>query len=173
LIYEWNVTTPTTFSEITLDDETSETTSFEVSGGGTVTLSLTVTDADGLTDTDEVTIIIRSQPSADNITTCYPFDRNVYPDIDITLEGFDPEGGPLQFSIVTLPSLGSLNVGIGEISGNSVIYTPPSLGGKFPPTVTFLSTFTSPPTVTFTYIVIDEQDLESNSATVTIDLCTS
>jgi large repetitive protein len=72
----------------------------------------------------------------------------------IVLSGSDPNGDPLTYEILSLPSNGSLDVGAGVIVGNSVVYTPTTW-------------YAGPDSFTFR---VSDGSLNSPSATITISV---
>ncbi len=65
--YAWSVTSSTGTAAITIDDDTAASTSFDASGYGSIDLTVVVTDDNGCSNSDTVTITINPKPDT-NIT---------------------------------------------------------------------------------------------------------
>jgi hypothetical protein len=104
LTYSWNQTTGTT---VTLDDATSATPSFTApdvrSSGDVLAMELTVTDSEGNTDSDSVSVSINDSAPPPNSLPISDAgsDQTVYEGDAVTLKGTgssDPDGDPLIYS---------------------------------------------------------------------------
>ncbi len=124
---------------------------------GTYNIPYTVSDADGLTATGTITIVVEPQPNNppvaknDNPSSMLPKGSK---QIDVLANDFDPDGDPYSIVAVTQPP-----------AGGSVSYTASS--------VTFTPDSAAPPgDVTFTYTIADSSGAQDTAkVTITVNPC--
>jgi hypothetical protein len=160
LTYQWEVVSSTGPSMVTLINPTVATPSLTLPRdpvGTVITVRLTVTDPDGLSDTDEATATIQdvdnTAPTAaiDGPATAFAGDM-------ITLLGSmssDPEGDALAFNWTVQTPAGADEPTLGATDTDAL-------------SVTFPATIAAPTVYTFTLVVRDSFGLNSQPATLAI-----
>jgi hypothetical protein len=114
--YAWSVSGPAVLLTTRFD----QSIEFRVGASGTVTLSLTVTNADGESSTSTAQVIIDQAPMANDDHALATANQPV--DIDVLANDSDPDAGdPLTLSIESQPSSGTVTL---INNGTTIRYTP-------------------------------------------------